>query len=435
MLYARGQKMEFVNSVWKTWVNTVASDMEEIEETVAEALTDFDTRLTSAETSISGKQATLVSGTNIKTVNNTSLLGSGNINANKIPSGSVDSTSTSTVFTATVDGVTELADGVAVILSNGVVASASGCTLNVNGLGAKPIYRAQTLDSAVTTHFALAYTCLFVYNTRRVEGGCWDMFYDSNSTYGSYSWGLGYAVCSTAAATAAKTATISSYTLAVGGICVIKFTNACPANATLNIRSRGAKPIYLGTSKITADDIKAGDTVTLLYETTTVSTGVYRILYIDRWKTEASGGDTNVIETVKVNGTALTPDANKAVNVDISGKDDALVITSASGTSLSAEVGKYYYFSSNVSSLTITLPTVTGTQAKGFIVGFATGSIPSVTISSAEVTAISFADGYNIEGNTRYELNFLWNGSYWSLSYVKLESLQYIGGSSGGGSN
>lgn len=79
VLYARGQKMEFVNSVWKTWVNTVASDMEEIEETVAEALTDFDTRLTSAETSISGKQATLVSGTNIKTVNNTSLLGSGNI--------------------------------------------------------------------------------------------------------------------------------------------------------------------------------------------------------------------------------------------------------------------------------------------------------------------------------------------------------------------
>jgi lipopolysaccharide export system protein LptA len=28
-----------------------------------------------------------------------------------------------------------------------------------------------------------------------------------------------------------------------------------------------------------------------------------------------SGGDTNVIETVKVNGTALTPDSNKAVNI------------------------------------------------------------------------------------------------------------------------
>ncbi len=33
----------------------------------------------------------------------------------------------------------------------------------------------------------------------------------------------------------------------------------------------------------------------------------------------AKGGEPNVIETVKVNGTALTPDAEKAVNIDLSG--------------------------------------------------------------------------------------------------------------------
>lgn len=33
----------------------------------------------------------------------------------------------------------------------------------------------------------------------------------------------------------------------------------------------------------------------------------------------AEGGEPNVIETVKVNGTALTPDAEKAVNIDLSG--------------------------------------------------------------------------------------------------------------------
>lgn len=33
----------------------------------------------------------------------------------------------------------------------------------------------------------------------------------------------------------------------------------------------------------------------------------------------AEGGEPNVIETVKVNGTALTPDAQKAVNIDLSG--------------------------------------------------------------------------------------------------------------------
>lgn len=33
----------------------------------------------------------------------------------------------------------------------------------------------------------------------------------------------------------------------------------------------------------------------------------------------AEGGEPNVIETIKVNGTALTPDAEKAVNIDLSG--------------------------------------------------------------------------------------------------------------------
>lgn len=34
----------------------------------------------------------------------------------------------------------------------------------------------------------------------------------------------------------------------------------------------------------------------------------------------SEGGEPNVIETVKVDGTALTPDAQKAVNIDLSGK-------------------------------------------------------------------------------------------------------------------
>lgn len=36
----------------------------------------------------------------------------------------------------------------------------------------------------------------------------------------------------------------------------------------------------------------------------------------------AEGGEPNVIETVKVDGTALVPDAQKAVNIDLSGKAD-----------------------------------------------------------------------------------------------------------------
>ncbi len=87
--------------------------------------------------------------------------------------GSVDSTSTSTVFTATVSGVTELVDGTSVMLRNGVVNSATGFTLNVNGLGAKPVYSSMHNATADTTIYKSDYTMLFVYDSTRVSGGCW----------------------------------------------------------------------------------------------------------------------------------------------------------------------------------------------------------------------------------------------------------------------
>lgn len=101
----------------------------------------------------------------------------------KIPFGHVDAGSSATVMTATVDGVTELSDGVAAYIMNGVVTSASGFTLNVNGLGAKPVYSSLAAESRSTTIFNANYTMLFVYNSSRVEGGCWDVFYgyDSNT--------------------------------------------------------------------------------------------------------------------------------------------------------------------------------------------------------------------------------------------------------------
>lgn len=51
----------------------------------------------------------------------------------------------------------------------------------------------------------------------------------------------------------------------------------------------------------------------------------------------AEGGEPNVIETVKVNGTALTPDANKAVDVTVPEKVSD--ITNDSGYQTSTQVG------------------------------------------------------------------------------------------------
>ena len=94
-----------------------------------------------------------------------------------IPMGQVDSTSTATAFTATVDGVTGLYDGVCVWLKNGVVTSAAGFTININNLGAKPVYGSLAAATASTTIFNVNYTMLFVYNSTRVSGGCWDVVY------------------------------------------------------------------------------------------------------------------------------------------------------------------------------------------------------------------------------------------------------------------
>jgi hypothetical protein len=201
-----------------------------------------------------------------------------------IPKGALDGTSTATVMTATIPGITALSDGVCVWLTNGVATSAAGVTLNINSLGAKPIYASQSAATAITTQFNVNYTALLIYNSTRVTGGCWDYVYgyETNTTYTPVKLGFGYTTCSTAEATAAKTAALSSYTLTTGGIVSVKFANAVGAGATLNINSKGAKAIYYQGSAITAGVIKAGDTATFIYST------YYHLISIDRQVTKTS---------------------------------------------------------------------------------------------------------------------------------------------------
>lgn len=94
---------------------------------------------------------------------------------NAILYGSVDSTSTATAFTATVAGLDQLVDGTCVMLHNGVVTSASGFTININGLGAKPCYSNMTNATRDTTIFNVAYTMLMVYSSslNSGDGGWW----------------------------------------------------------------------------------------------------------------------------------------------------------------------------------------------------------------------------------------------------------------------
>lgn len=110
--------------------------------------------------------------------------------ADGMPYAVCDASSTSTKVTATVPGITALKTGTVIILKNSGVASASGWTLNVNGLGAKNVYVTTATATRSTTQFAKDYTMMFIYDESLNSGaGGWRIcqLFNSNTTYSAMS--------------------------------------------------------------------------------------------------------------------------------------------------------------------------------------------------------------------------------------------------------
>jgi len=167
-------------------------------------------------------------------------------------------------------------------------------------------------------------------------------------------------------------------------------------------------------------------------------------------------GEANVIESISVNNTPVAPDANKNVNItvpaavtestvsgwgftknagtyskpssgipasdlaqgvipDVSGKEDKMLLTIASGTALTAEAGHYYRFDNTVGTLTVTLPTPT--TLANVILFFTTSATPNVTLSHS---SILYHEDYEIEAESTYEVNCLWNGIAWIVASIKI---------------
>lgn len=116
---------------------------------------------------------------------------------------------------------------------------------------------------------------------------------------------------------------------------------------------------------------------------------------------------------------AQGPQGVPGVTPDISGKEDKVDIVSASGTTLTAEVGKYYTLS-NVGTLAITLPTIASGTTKVQTVTFyiAAGSTPGVTFTSTH--SIYYSDGFEIVADTTYEVSAAYNGIAWVVASVKI---------------
>lgn len=102
----------------------------------------------------------------------------------------------------------------------------------------------------------------------------WQVYAEGISNISPEALGIGYGISSDSGS--ARTATLSNYNLTPNGIVAVTFGADVPANATLNINSQGAKPIYFRGSAIVANVIKGGDTVTFAYDGTH-----YDVLCID----------------------------------------------------------------------------------------------------------------------------------------------------------
>lgn len=135
--------------------------------------------------------------------------------------------------------ITEYSDGLT-ILYKVPVAGASTTKLNINNLGQKTCY--LNGSTKITTNYAVGAWVLLKYCSD-INSGCWQVF-DYNSDANT----VPSAYCSTAAATAAKTATFNGY--AFNGTnhffpIVFTVTNTAASKITLNINGQGAKDVYL----------------------------------------------------------------------------------------------------------------------------------------------------------------------------------------------
>lgn len=193
--------------------------------------------------------------------------------------------------------------------------------------------------------------------------------------------GQGYCNCSTAAATTAKTASLTGYQLTKGGIVAVKFENAVPANATLSINSQTAKAIYYRASAISGGVIDAGDTAVFMFDGS-----CYRYLCKD----QVGGGSENGSVWQDGNGYIhLSPDPGTHVEVDSLTVNSAGTYTAPTGhayspvTVPSGTAGTPSASKGTVSNHSISV-TPSVTNSTGWIAG-STKTGTAVTVSASEL--------------------------------------------------
>lgn len=159
----------------------------------------------------------------------------------------VEGTSTTAgTWTGANDRITEYYDGLTILYKINK-AGASTTTLNINGLGAKKVYRYS--DTKLTTHYIVNTIVMLTY-TADLNSGCWMVIsdYDANSNT------VPSIYCDAKQDVAAKTGSCTAYTATANTYShiLIRYANTVAGALTLNVNSQGAKPIYINGSASSA---------------------------------------------------------------------------------------------------------------------------------------------------------------------------------------
>lgn len=178
------------------------------------------------------------------------------------------------VVTCTEYNTRTAGDVIFVKFTNTNTATYTNLTLNVNSTGASQIccrFNGSTQDYGTMYSNALAanQTVMFTY-----DGTYWILMTPEvySRTYSTAGLGNAFGVCTTDATIKAKTASATDYAINQFGYVTVAFKNAVPANATLNVNSKGAKSIsYFASATATAPTaiaanvIPAGSIATFVY--------------------------------------------------------------------------------------------------------------------------------------------------------------------------
>ena len=134
-------------------------------------------------------------------------------------------------------------------------AGSSTTTLNIDGLGAKTVYRSGT--SKLSTQYAVGQYLLLAYNS---TNDCFRVLNDYDANTNNTHSGIGK--CTTDASTAAKVVTFPNFALSTNQTILIRVdtTNTATSSVTLNVNNTGAKSIKIeGTAWSTTNQLVAGD--------------------------------------------------------------------------------------------------------------------------------------------------------------------------------